>query len=182
MFENINKKIVSEKDTFKSPSHYGRYKIEAYKYIMSFKRKYKLNAATAILFNHDSIYRKSNFLIPKLVNAFQEKDFNYIKNIYELNINGDFSHAEDICDGIYKLSLYKKNINKIILSSGKRFYINKIIRYLEKLYNVKISKKIIKNNTNLKIIGNNLLAKKIINYRITKDQFVVCNEICKYYS
>ncbi len=113
MFENINKKIVSEKDTFKSPSHYGRYKIEAYKYIMSFKRKYKLNAATAILFNHDSIYRKSNFLIPKLVNAFQEKDFNYIKNIYELNINGDFSHAEDICDGIYKLSLYKKNINKI---------------------------------------------------------------------
>lgn len=182
MFENVKKNIVSEKDNFKSHSYYGRYKIEAYKYIMSLKRKYKLDAVTAILFNHDSIYRKKNFLFPKLVNAFKKKDFNYIKNIYKLNINGDFSHAEDICNGIYKLSLYKKRVDKIILSSGKRFYINKIIRYLEKLNNMKISEKIIKNNTKLKLIGKNLLAKKIINYRITKDQFLVCNEICKYYS
>ena len=56
-----------------------------------------------------------------------------------MKIYGDFSHAEDICYGIYKLSIYKK-IDKIILSSGKRFFINKVITYLNKKFKYNLYK------------------------------------------
>ena len=49
------------------------YKISAYRYIESMKKKKKINATTAILFNHDSTYRNKSFLIPKLINAFKKK-------------------------------------------------------------------------------------------------------------
>ena len=43
------------------------------------------------------------------------KYFNFIKKIYRLNISGDFSHADDVCEGIYNLSLLKKNVDKIFI-------------------------------------------------------------------
>lgn len=181
MFTNNVKKKVSEKDHFKSSDHYGKYKIDSYKFILSLKKRKKISASTVILFNHDSAYRNKNFLIPKLVESFKNKNFNFIENIYKLNISGDFSHAEDICNGIYKLSISKKNIDKIILSSGKRFYINKIIKYLEKYYNLEINKKIMKNNMNFKLIGSNKLAKKILSYKVKKNPIDACKDIVKNY-
>ena len=181
MFGNIKKKTVTEKDIFKSKDYYSKYKIDAYKYI---KKKSHDNffATTLILFNHDSKYRDSTFIIPTLVKAFQKKQVNIIKKIYDLNISGDFSHAEDICKGIYKLSLMKKNIEKIILSSGKRFYLNKIIHFLEKKFNLIIKKnKNPKNKKNYKIVGSNNLAKKILNYKQCKTPIDACKEILRTY-
>ena len=33
----------------------------------------------------------------------REKIIIFLKKIYYANISGDFSHAEDICNGLYKL-------------------------------------------------------------------------------
>tara|TARA_B100000767_G_scaffold149060_1_gene140377 strand:- start:651 stop:1562 length:912 start_codon:yes stop_codon:yes gene_type:complete len=181
MFKNNLKKKVTEKDHLKSSEHYGQYKIDSHKFILSLKKKNKINASTVILFNHDSAYRNKKFLIPKLVESFENKNFNFIEKIYKLNISGDFSHAEDICNGIYKLSISKINIDKIILSSNKRFYINKIIIYLEKYYNLKIKRKTLKNNINFKLIGSNKLAKKILNYKVRKNPIDACKDIVKNY-
>lgn len=181
MFKKNIKNKVSEKDTFKSSEYYGKYKIASYNYIMNLKKKNKLNASTAILFNHDSVYRNKKFLLPKLVSSFKTKNINFIKNIYSLNISGDFSHAEDICNGIYKLSISKKNIDKIILSSGKRFYVNKIVKYLEKYYDFRIDKSIIKKINNHNLIGSNLLAKKLLNYKVKKNSIDACEDMIRNY-
>ena len=180
MFKNDIKKMVSEKDFFKSHEHYGKYKIDSYKFILSLKKN-NIKASTVILFNHDSAYRNKKFLIPKLVEAFKNRNLNFIEKIYKLNISGDFSHAEDICNGIYKLSISKKDIDKIILSSGKRFYINTIIKYLEKYYNFKINKKNSKSNINFRLVGSNKLAKKILNYKVKKNPIDVCKDLIKNY-
>lgn len=179
MFVQNKKNIVSEENIFRSNNYYGKYKIDSHKLIMLLKKKNKINAATAILFNHDSEFRNKKFLIPKLVMAFKNNDINFIKNIYKLNISGDFSHAEDVCNGIYNLSISKKKIDKIIISSGKRFYINKIIKYLEKYYNLKIKKNDIQMKNNFKHIGSNKLAKKIINYKVKKNPIQACLDIIK---
>jgi len=180
MFENTNKK-VSEKTDLKSNDSYGNYKIDAHKIIMGMKKEKKIDASTAILFNHDSAFRNEKFLIPRLVKSFVNKDFKFIKDIHKLNINGDFSHAEDICNGIYKLSITKKKIDMLILSSGKKFYINKIISYLEKYFKYNIKKKNPDKNLNNKIIGSNKLAKKLINYKSVKSPINACKEILKNY-
>jgi GDP-D-mannose dehydratase len=179
MFKNTNDK-VSEKTALESNDDYGNYKIHAQKMIIKMKKK-KLDASTAILFNHDSEFRNKKFLLPKLVKAFVNKDFEFIKNIYKLNISGDFSHAEDICNGIYKLSITKKKIDMLILSSGKRFYINKIIDHLEEYFQYNIKKKNTDKNLNYNIIGSNRLAVKLINYKSLKSPINACEDILKNY-
>tara|TARA_B100002051_G_scaffold276644_2_gene326452 strand:- start:1588 stop:2499 length:912 start_codon:yes stop_codon:yes gene_type:complete len=181
MLNNIGRNKISEKSSLKSKDFYSKYKIDAYKYI---KKNSKNNffATTVILFNHDSIYRDSNFLIPKLIYAFKKRNAKFIRKIYNLNISGDFSHAEDICKGIYKISVIDKNIEKIILSSGKRFYLNSIIDFLEKKFDLKINKNnLSKDKKNFKAIGSNYLAKKILNYKSKKTPIDVCKEILKNY-
>ena len=42
MFTNTNKQKVSEKSNFKSLEYYGKYKIDAYKFISLTKKKYKI--------------------------------------------------------------------------------------------------------------------------------------------
>ena len=180
MFNKTNKK-VSEKTVLKSYDYYGNYKIDAHKMIMKMKKEKKIDASTAILFNHDSVFRNEKFLLPKLVKSFANKDFKFIEDIYKLNISGDFSHAEDICNGIYKLSITKKKIDMLILSSGKRFYINRIIDYLEKYFQYNIKKKYLDKNLNHRIIGSNKLAVKLINYKSLKSPINACEEILKNY-
>ena len=179
MFSQNFKKTVSEKNIFKSNEYYGQYKIDSHKLILLMKKKHNINATTAILFNHDSEFRNKKFLIPKLVDSFKNRDKDFIENIYKLNISGDFSHADDICKGIYNLSISKKNIDKLIISSGKRFHINKIINYLEKYYDLKIKKNFFKNNKNFNFLGSNKLAQKIINYKVKKNSIQACKDIIR---
>ena len=179
MYGNKKKKIISEKDIFFSKEYYGKYKIDAHKFILNNSNQ-NLNSTTVILFNHDSIYRGKRFLIPRIIKAFKNKNINFLRKIYNENISGDFSHAEDICYGIYKLSIYKKKIDKIILSSGKRFFINKVITYLNKKFKYNLYKnKLSLNNNNHKFIGSNKLSKKLLNYKYKKNILNACDEILK---
>jgi GDP-D-mannose dehydratase len=181
MYEDIKKKTVSEKNHFKSSSHYGKYKIDSYNFISNIKKKHKINLTTAILFNHDSRYRNKKFLLPKLIKAFIEKDINFIRKIYKLNISGDFSHAEDVCRGIYSLSLLKQNVDRIIFSSNKRTYINQIIEYLEIFFNFNVKNKLTNNSPIFNILGSNLKASKILNYKVRKNFTVIIKDIIKIY-
>ena len=179
MFSNQKKSIVSEKDKFGSREFYGKYKIDAHNYI-HLKTNKKFKATTVILFNHDSVYRNKKFLIPRLIEAVKKKKIKFIKKIFIENINGDFSHAEDICKGIYKVSINNKNIKSIILSSGKRFYLNSLLKYFIKKNKIdlQISKNQIKKNSeNFKFLGSNLLAKKLINYKPGKNLMVAAKSI-----
>ena len=179
MFSNQKKNIVSEKDKFGSKEFYGKYKIDAHSYIQS-KTNKRFKSTTVILFNHDSVFRNRKFLIPRLIEAVKKKKIKFIKKIFIENINGDFSHAEDICKGIYKVSINNKNIEKIILSSGKRFYLNSLLKYFIKKNKIdlQISKNQIKKNSeNFKFLGSNLLAKKLINYKPGKNLMVAAKSI-----
>ena len=169
--------IVNEKSKFGATCLYSRYKINSHKLIIKYKKKYKLNACTAILFNHDSIYRNKKFLLPRIIKYLKIKNYNKINEIYKENIYGDFSHAEDICQGIIQLSRLKKMPDKIILSSYKLSSINKLIRYGLNFYKHKKKlKKNIKPKNNL-LIGNNTFAKKILQWRPKKNIFLAFKEL-----
>ena len=62
----------------------------------------------AILFNHDSIFRNKKFLIPRLIRLVKSRNFKKLQEIYKENISGDFSHADDICSGLFKTNVIKK--------------------------------------------------------------------------
>ena len=73
----------------------------------------------------------------------------------------------------------KIQTDNLILSSGKITKVNKIIKYLCKVTNLKIIfKNKIKNN-NKYIIGSNLKAKKLLNWSPKKNIYDVVNEYFK---
>ena len=168
---------VNEESQFKRTGFYESYKIDAHKLLMQYKYKYSLKATTAIFFNHDSIYRNNYFIIPKLVNSVINKNYIFLKKIYNFNLTGDFSHAEDICYAIYLLIKSKKNIDKIILSSGKRTKINDIILYLIRIFNIKNIK--FKKPKKLKktLVGINSLAVKLLTWISKKSIYDVVQEM-----
>jgi len=143
------------------------------------KRKKNLKFCNLILFNHDSEFRKSSFLIPRLISLAKKKNIISLKKIYKENIIGDFSHAHDICSAIYLLIKKKVCVDRLILSSGKKTEVNKIINYLlTRHFHLKKISILVKKN-NKYIIGNNSLAKKILNWKIKKNVFLAIDDMLK---
>ena len=173
------KKKADLKSKFDPVNSYAKFRVESFKYMLSSKKKYNSNMTTAILFNHDSMHRKKKFLIPRLIKLIKLKNFKKINEIYQENISGDFSHAEDICNGLYKLIISKKNPNKLIFSSSKETFINDIIKFL--LKKNKIKKNFIDNvfTKNSTPIGDNSYTKKFLNWKIKKDIFIAASELNK---
>jgi len=172
-------KIVNLKSKFSPLNSYAKFRVESYNYMLKKKKIYNSNIVNAILFNHDSIYRKKKFLIPRLIKLIKSKKIKELGEIYKQNISGDFSHAEDICNGLYKLVISKVYFNNLIFSSNKKTYINDIIKFLLKKNN--IQKNFIKSNikNNLTPIGDNTFTKKILKWKIKKDIFVAADELNK---
>ena len=176
MYKKNQQKIdISTK--FKPQNSYAKFRVNSYKYMLWSKEKFNINATTAILFNHDSIHRNKKFLIPRIVQLIKQKKIKEINKIFCENISGDFSHAEDICKGIYKLAKFKENPNKLIFSSNKRTFVNDIINYLLILNNSKIKFKRIIRNKNFGSIGNNVATKKKLNWQHKKNIFIAAKEL-----
>ena len=180
MLKSDKKNIVNINSEYqKSKSNYVNYKIDSEKLLLKLKKKFKLKATSVIFFNHDSIHRPDNFLIKRIINYARDRNIKELMKLYKLNIKGDFSHADDINYAIYLIIKKKKlNFDRIILSSNKVTKINNFIIKLIKKFHLKISfkdVKVLKSNTYK--IGNNKIAKKILNWKPKKKLDNIISEI-----
>ena len=171
--------IVNENSKFFVNDYYSRFRIEIdnySKHLLKNLKKKKISFTNLILFNHDSIYRNLKFIIPRIIIAIKEKNLKFLNNLVKEDIAMDFSHAEDICHGIVRVIFLKKNINKIILSSGKSTKINDIIKFLIKKnkLNIKLN---YKEKRSKFLIGDNKFAKRVLKWKPKKDIFKAAQEI-----
>ena len=170
-------KKVNLNSEFNPGNSYARFRVESYNYMVKRKKIDNSKMVTAILFNHDSSFRKKKFLIPRLVKLIKLKNFNKLNEIYETNISGDFSHAEDICYGLYKLMISKYSPDKLIFSSNKRTYINDIIYLLLKKNKIKYNfTNKVKSNSSTPI-GDNKFTSRLLNWSHKKNIFVAAKEL-----
>ena len=170
-------KKVNLNSEFNPGNSYARFRVESYNYMVKRKKIDNSKMVTAILFNHDSSFRKKKFLIPRLVKLIKLKNLNKLNRIYETNISGDFSHAEDICYGLYKLMISKYSPDKLIFSSNKRTYINDIIYLLLKKNKIKYNfTNKVKSNSSTPI-GDNKFTSRLLNWSHKKNIFVAAKEL-----
>ena len=176
MYGPLSKKVNLNSE-FNPKNSYARFRVESYNYMVKRKKIDNSKMVTAILFNHDSSFRKKKFLIPRLVKLIKLKNFNKLDEIYETNISGDFSHAEDICYGLYKLMISKYSPDKLIFSSNKRTYINDIIYLLLKKNKIKYNfTNKVKSNSSTPV-GDNKFTSRLLNWSHKKNIFVAAKEL-----
>ncbi len=168
--ENSEKKIVRDYTKF-----YVKFRIEFDKFMLN----QNINYSCLIFFNHDSIYRSKKFLFPRLIEAIKKRNKKFLNEILNYNIHGDFSHAEDICNAIYKVILTKKRIKRLILSSNNCTSINDIVKYVIKKNKVNLKLNFKTKNEKKCLKGNNRLAKKILKWKPKKSSFIAADEIYK---
>ena len=173
------KGIVKENSVKYSNDNYSKFRIDIDYYLKNhlINKKNKINYTNLILFNHDSKYRDKKFILPRIVKALKNKNIKFLNEIINKNVSMDFSHADDICEGIIKLIFSKKRISQIILSSGKPTSLNNIIEYLIKKNNLDLNLNLKSIKQNNCLIGNNNFAKKILHWKIKKDIFKAAQEI-----
>lgn len=172
--------LVNENSNISANDFYSKFRIETNDYLIkTIKKNKNFDFTNVILFNHDSLFRSNRFLLPRIILALISKNKKFLNQIIKENIVMDYSHAEDICDALIKILFFKKKIKNIILSSGKKTFINDIIKYLIKKN--KLDLKLNYNNIkkNYCIIGNNTYAKKILGWKIKKNIFLAAQEIFK---
>lgn len=179
----FKKKIgkVDEKSELHISTDYTKFRIKSDNMMLEYKKKNKINYTNAILFNHDSIFRNRKFLLPRIIKSIIKKDVVFLKKIMKVNIFSDFSHAEDICNGLYKLMFSDVNKDKLIFSSGKNTSVNDVIKYVVKKYNINIKLSTKQNILKKGLIGNNKLTKKVLKWSPKKSIYIAANEIYKYY-
>jgi len=172
--------LVNENSNISANDFYSKFRIETNDYLIKTKKRNKnFDFTNVILFNHDSLFRSNRFLLPRIIFALICKNQKFLNKIIKENIVMDYSHAEDICDALIKILFLKKKIKNIILSSGKKTYVNDIIKYLIKKN--KLELKLNYNNIKKRycIIGNNAYAKKTLRWKIKKNIFLAAQEIFK---
>ena len=154
---------------------YTKFRIEFDKFMLT----QNVNYTSLIFFNHDSIYRNKKFLFPRLINSIKNKNIKFINEILNQNICGDFSHAEDICEGIYKVIITNKKIKRLILSSNKCILLNDIIKHVIKKNKIDLNLNFRSKIKSKCLKGNNSLAKKLIKWKPKKNTFMAADEIYK---
>jgi len=175
------KGVVNEKSKILTTTDYTKFRIKSDVMMLKYKKKEKINYTNAILFNHDSKFRNKKFLLPRIIYSIIKRDIIFLKDIMKVNIFADFSHAEDICKGLFKLMFSSINKDKLIFSSGKNTSVNKIIEYIVKKNKLNIDVSFKKNKSQKSLIGNSNLSKKVLKWSPQKNIFIAANEIYKNY-
>tara|TARA_B100000945_G_scaffold319009_1_gene325187 strand:- start:6529 stop:7500 length:972 start_codon:yes stop_codon:yes gene_type:complete len=127
----------NELSEFKPNTAYAKAKHSVHLKSIKYQMEYEWNIVSGIMFNHESEFRNSNFLIMKLIEKTIEIQENKkIKiDLPSLEISRDWSYAKDICNGIFQLTIDNFS-GSYVLGSGVSTSIKDIAEYIFKKANL----------------------------------------------
>ena len=188
MYGNNGEKVLDEKSKFNPNSAYAEAKLINHKKILMYKNELNWNITSGIMFNHESEFRKNNFLFMKIINKaleIKKKNKGFLE-IGSLEYKRDWSYAQDIVDAMYLINKNPKS-SIYVIGSGSSYSIEKIINTVFNVLNldyknyIKVNPKLLRDGDPVEIFSNpqklkndygweakyNLesFIKKIINYQ-----------------
>lgn len=165
IFEKSKKKL--NENSVKNPQNpYGLAKLNSYLLVKFYRKIFKLNCFSGILFNHESNLRSKNFIIPKVIKYIKERKFNKKLVLGDLSAIKDFGWAKEYIKIIH--NLMKKNFNEdIIIATGQSQKLKNIVKDIFKKFNldwkehVKFSNKLVRPNENKYVYADISKLKKL---------------------
>ena len=203
--KNINKKIkfyqasssemfgyesdipFNELSIFKPNTTYAKTKYVLHKKSIEFQRTYNWKIVSGIMFNHESEFRTTNFLIMKLIDNAIENQLGKNKKIEipSLDISRDWSYAKDICDGIFNLT-FNNFFGSYVLGSGKITSLKDISKYIYEKLNlnyldfVTINKNKLRSGEPLKVMSNPEKIKNDIGWKTKLNIYETIDKMFSY--
>ena len=128
---------------------YALSKVISFEMVKFFRKKFSLNICSGILFHHESLLRKKDFVLRKILSKTDKisKKKEKFLNLGDVNISRDWGWAPEYVKLMYKI-LNQKKIDDYIIATGKTTKLKLIIKKIFRYYNLD-SKKHIKYEKNL---------------------------------
>jgi GDPmannose 4,6-dehydratase len=140
--DNISKSL-DEHSEFSPKSPYARAKYYNHKKSLEFYENYNWKIVSGIMFNHESEFRKDNYLFKKIINGaknIKEKKSEFIE-IGSLEYIRDWCFAGDVAHAIY-LILNKGKKSSYVIGSGVPNKIGDLVNEVFSYYDLDISENI----------------------------------------
>ena len=127
IYGNYKKKINIESKK-KPVSPYGFAKLKSHNETKKYRERFNLNTYNAVVFNTESIYRPKNYLIPKIcIAAINAKRKNLKTKFGNIRIGREWNWCTEQCK--YLLKFIQKKPQDFILSNGKFFSANQMLKF-----------------------------------------------------
>lgn len=112
-------------------SPYGCSKLYSYHMVRHYRKAYGLFAANGILFNHESIRRGKNFVIPKIVHGALEVWSNRSEflSLGNLETSRDFGHSKDYVRAMHAI-LNHSEADDFVIATGESHTVRSICEYV----------------------------------------------------
>ena len=173
---NNKQKLYNENSEFIPNSPYASGKLTNHKKVKYLRDKYSWNIFSGIMFNHESEYRKNDFLFMKIIKAAHK-----IKNgskdklkIGSLDYCRDWSYAEDIAEGIFSITTAGSDYD-YVLGSGTGTSIKNLVDIIFKFFDldykeyVEVDKNILRKNDPQTIISDPTKIYKELGWKTTHN-------------
>lgn len=183
MFGNVPKYILPIEENFiiRPASPYAISKAAAHWIAVNYREAYKLFVSSGILFNHESVLRKNNFVTKKIVSgAIKIKEGKLDRlQLGNTSIKRDWGYAPLYVEAMWKM-LNVENPGDYIVSSGEAHSLEEFVEQTFRALNLDY-KKFISTNQNLLrpvdleiIYGNPTKAKKELgwNYNMSFEELI----------
>ena len=138
MFGLNNKlQVYDEKSKFLPNSPYASGKYSNHQKVKELRENYTWNIYSGIMFNHESEFRKKDYLFMKIIDTAQRIKNNEanLLTIGSLDYCRDWSYAEDIAEGILRLSTEGSDYD-YVLGSGVGTKIEQIVKTVFDLFDL----------------------------------------------
>jgi GDPmannose 4,6-dehydratase len=163
--------IINEQSPCEPQNYYGETKLEAMKLLQLYRKNHHVKTYGAILFNHTSTRSRPDFLFPYLAKQIAQVVKGTSAEILLKNPNTliDICHANEVCEGLYKLLNYEAACD-VIFCSGKLVSITDVITNTLKMLNFQgiytVTKTGSQYGSQESLIGDPSLAAKLINWEV----------------
>lgn len=128
IFDSTENHTKNENSKMSPSSPYGISKLTILKLVDLYRKTYRMNLSTGIMFNHESEFRPRSYVTRKLTfNLARLKLFggNSVQ-LGNINSSRDWSSAFDFVDAMFDI-ISNNNFNDFVLSSGKLTSLRSII-------------------------------------------------------
>lgn len=171
MYGSVDSLPISENTLLNPQSPYAISKSSCHFLIKNYRESYNIHASSGILFNHESVLRRENFFIMKVIKSALgilngEIEFLEVGNI---EIKRDFGYAPNYVQAMVSM-VKMTNADDYIICSGESISLKSVIEHLFNYLNIdldriKINESFFRPSEIQDIYGDNTKAKKELGWK-----------------